>query len=363
MGREKSNIGIYGIGVHLPEEIRTNDYWPESVYSKWWDTSGGRLDRPVEPETTDPGRTLVREMMARWRDDPFKGSRERRIMAPGVRTTDMEVRAATAALDAAGVVPGDVDFLLGQTTLPDNLLAPNVCRVHDALKLKRSCYSLQTEGICAAFLLQLELAEALVHSGRYRLGLLIQSSGTSRYHTKLDDPMAPWIGDAATAVVVGPVSLERGMIAHSVKTDGRYYDAAVVAGDPSRHWSEAGHFQAHIKDAARSRELLLDTVNLAKEVLDDAFVQANVSSRDIRFFGCHQGFAWLREAVQRFCGMENAASLDTFAWAGSTLACNIPLVLQNAEQKGLLRNGDLTALFAGASGVILKSVLMRWGVT
>lgn len=358
--RELPNVGIYGIGVHLPEEVRTNDYWPEEIYTKWWKSSGGKLDRPENDEVSGEARSLVQEMMARYRDDPFKGSRERRIMGPDEQTTDMEIRAAFAALDAAGISTTDVDILLGQTSLPDNLLAPNVCRVHDALRLKRSCFTLQTEGICAAFLLQLELAESLIRSGRYQHALLIQSSGTSRYHRRLSDPMAPWIGDAATAVVVGPVDGERGIVAHAVKTDGSYYDAAVVAGDPAHHWSDGGSLQAHIRDTKRSRRLLLETVGMGDEVLQEAFQKSGVSAREIQFFGCHQGFAWLREAIQRYCGMDNAAFIDTFSWTGSTLACNIPLVLHTAEREGLLASGDLTALFAGASGVIFKSVVLRW---
>ena len=31
-------VGVYGIGVYLPETIRTNDWWPPEVVAKWGST-------------------------------------------------------------------------------------------------------------------------------------------------------------------------------------------------------------------------------------------------------------------------------------------------------------------------------------
>ena len=354
-------VGIYGIGVYLPPTIRTNDFWPESTSSKWWNTSGGKLDRPDRNSIDDPAQAIVQEMMLKYRDDPFKGSRQRHIMGENQKTTDMEVAAATDALDAAGLQPGDIDLLLGQTTFADELLAPNVCRLHHALDLPRTCFTMQTEGICAAFVLQLELAFAMIAAGRARRALLIQSSATSRYHQDPNDPMAPWIGDAATAVIVGPVAEGYGIMGNACRTDGSYYGASPTPGDPGIHWSQSKKLQSRIRDSARARTLLLDTVKMSHEVLVEALNNAGLTASDVDFFACHQGFAWLREAVQRFTGMDQARTVDTFQWAGSTLGCNIPLVLHTALKDGFLRDGDHTALFAGASGVIFKGTILRYG--
>ena len=355
------SVGIYGMGVHLPEDVRTNDHWPDTISSSWWQTSGGKLDRPTHDAFQDPAQAIVQEMMLKYRDDAFKGSRRRHIMGPQTRTTDMEIVAARDALHSAGLEPSDIDLLLGQTTLPDQLLAPNVCRVHDALGLKRTCFTLQTDGICAAFLMQLELAQAMIATGRARHALLVQSSGTSRYLTDLSNPISAWVGDAATAVVVGPVKEGFGILSQACRTDGSYYGASPTPGRPDKHWVDSDTLQIHMADESRARALLLDTVKMSHEVLSAGLTDAGLSPSDVDFFGSHQGFAWLREAVQRFMGMNNARTIDTFPWTASTLSCNIPLVLSSALKDGLLREGDRTALFAGASGVVFKTTILRWG--
>jgi 3-oxoacyl-[acyl-carrier-protein] synthase III len=358
--RTSENVGIYGIGVYLPEIVRTNDWWPEEIVAKWKERVTGKLDRPADhsDELATEGGRLVLEAMAELRDDPFKGSRERRIMPEGMLTSHMELAAARDAIARANVDPQQIDLVLSTTSLPDYLMVPNACRTHDALGLNKRCFALQTEGVCNAFHMQLTLAESMIKAGQARVALLIQSSGTSRLMRR-EDPMSAWFGDGATAVIVGRVASGYGVLGRCHEADGSYYEG-LVCGIPNRRWYEGAPY-AYIVLPHLSRKLLLETLHRSRVLIHDAIKEAGLQLADIDFYAAHQGFAWLRKVTQKLAGIDHAQTLDTFPMTASILGANIPLILALAEREGLLRSGDDIATFGGAAGAILSSFVVRWG--
>lgn len=358
---KRTKVGVYGVGAFLPETVRTNDWWPDEVVAKWGGTHNGRLDRPPEgPEEleTEGGR-MVLEAMKKYRADPFKGSRARRVMADGWKASDMEMKACTQALENAGLVAGDVDMLLATTNLPDYLMVPNACLLHEKLGMPARCFTMQTEGVCNAFLMQLSLAEQMIASGQAKHALLVQSACMSRLTTP-DDPMSAWFGDAATAVVVGPVGDDYGVEGRAHMTDGSLY-GGVVCGVPGKEWYEEGRVQGYILDPKLARRLLTSNIHDSKDLIIAALADAGRDPSEVDFYGSHQGFIWLREVTQKLAGIEQARTVDTYSWAASCLGCNIPLGLYTALGENLLRDGDVVSLFSGAAGSVLSSLVLRWG--
>lgn len=353
-------VGIWSVGVHLPEQIRENDWWSDDVVSRWREKADAKLDRAADAdhELATDGARLVLKHMSRYRDDVFRGARQRRILADAQSTTDIELLAARKALASAEVAPGEVDLLLSSTTLPDVLLVPNACRLHERLGLPARCFSLQTEGVCNAFLMQLALAEQMIRGGQARVALLVQSSGTSRL-VRPEDPLSAWFGDAATAVVVGKVADGYGLLGRRHETYGEYYDG-LKCGRPDGRWYD-GAPVSYIDQASNSRSMLLSTMHRSRQVIHDALAEAGTSPEQVDFYASHQGFAWFRAMTQEHAGLVNARTVDTFEWTTSVLGCNIPLVLHVGEKEGLLRPGDLVASFAGAAGAVISAFAYRWG--
>jgi 3-oxoacyl-[acyl-carrier-protein] synthase III len=175
-------VGIHGVGVYLPDEVRSNEWWPASLvdqwrekkkgqnipsHSRWVDKQGDGPDLPPLP-----GITRVVEALTALKDDPFQGSRERRVAPDTMVASDLEVLAAKDAIARAGIDKNEIGFVLSYSAVPDYLLTPNACRVHKQLGLPERCLSMAVEGACNTFALQLNLAEKLISSGQYRYGLL-----------------------------------------------------------------------------------------------------------------------------------------------------------------------------------------------
>lgn len=354
------NSGIYGIGVYLPDEVRTNDWWSPEVVAAWGQKTDGKLDRAANSAKEEllAGSRIVLEEMGRFRGDPFKGFKERRIMPEGMNTSDMEIEAGRRAMAEAGVAPDEIDVLLSYSTLPDYHMVANAAAVHHGLGLRPSCYTAQTDGVCNAFMQQLTYVDPMIKLGQVRRALLIQSSGTSRL-VQPEDAKSAWFGDGATAVVVGPVEEGYGVLGWAHETWSHLVHG-IVCGIPGKRWYQGAPF-AYIEDPAIAREMLVDHFHESRRLLHTALGRAGMGPEDVDFYACHQGFAWLRAATQRHAGLDRAAAVDTYAFAGSLLGANVPLVLATAAREGLLKDGTRVAAYSGAAGAMTTAFAMKWG--
>lgn len=355
-------LGILGIGIWLPDPVRTNGWWPTGVVQSWRALSreqDAERGTPARSEEARVGSANVASAMAALEADPFRGSRERRILDDHVAPSDMEARACQRALDATGVPAQSIDFLLGFSTVPDHLGVPNVCAVHRQLGLPRRCLSLTTDASFNAFSVQMELAAGLIRSGAYRHGLLYQSSALTRL-IPMDAPYAPWFGDGATAVVVGPAADGFGLLASEHCTDGSLAEA-MVAGIPGRRWYDGGRIRWFPHDRDAAGKLFADGALRAAQVVRVAMAAAGMNVDQVDFYAAHQPTAWFRQVTQEHLGLTRARSLDTFPWAGSLGAANVPLVLATACDEGLLRDGDIVVTHSGGLGVTWSSQVLRWG--
>ena len=353
----RASVAIRSVGVALPEVVRTNDHWPRSLTDQWMQGRRRAASRPMPPPPT-PAAAKVREAMAAVADDPFNGSIERRALPRDQSPSALEAEAARDAIERAGVDPDSIDFVLEYTTTPDFLVHPNAALVHERLGLSPDCFTMSVDGVCNAFHLQLHLADKLLRGG-YRRGLLVQSAIFTWLHDD-DVPFAPWSGDAATAAIV-EASEDFGLLADVHRTHSEL-SRGVVVGQPGRHWTDAGENRAYLEKKERSLAMLEGVADLGVEVLIPAIEKAGLTRADIDFYASHQASVWFRRVTQEVLGLEHARSVDTFPFAGSVGAANLPLVLATAEREGLLRPGDLVAMYSGGSGVTASGSVLRWGI-
>ncbi len=357
--KSNSNVGILGVGAYLPPEVRTNAWWPESITRAWTEKrAAGRAKRPEAKPATE-GMARVMAATEAMKDDPFQGSRERRVMPEGMRSSDMELRAAKEAIERAGIDPQEIGLVLLHAAVPDYLVTNNACLLHHQLGLRPECLSMATDAACTSFVLQLALAEQFIASGRAKYALLVQSCGISRL-LDVAEPVSPWFGDGSTAVVVGKVSEGRGILASAQRTEGSLY-YGIVASVPQKAWYEEGRVLMYSADQAAAWRTFCEIADRGKEVCGHVLREAGHRPEDVNFFGVHQGTPWARTVTRDHFGLTAAKSVETFAFAASIFAGNIPLALSIGEKEGLLRPDDLLLTFAGGAGLTYGSTLIRWG--
>jgi 3-oxoacyl-[acyl-carrier-protein] synthase-3 len=291
--------------------------------------------------------------------DPFQGAVERRVIDDDMRASDMEEIAAKQALEKAGIDRAHVGLLICHSAVPDYLVTNNACLLHERLGLSRECFTMANEAACNSFLMQLAIAEKMLAGGVARYALLVQSCAISRIIDP-NEPLSPNFGDGASAVVVGPVAAGRGVIASAFRTDGSLH-RAVVGGVRGRSWYDDGRVAMYSEDPSAARQTFMEIADKGDEVTGAVLRDAGCKPADIGFFGVHQGTSWARRLLTEHFGLTSARSVETYAWAASIFAANIPLGLAIGEKEGLLRQDDLVLTFAGGAGLSYGSVLLRWG--
>lgn len=354
-------VGIWGLGIALPSEVRTNAWWPESIVTEW---RAKRGESPMRPEESSGlydslGNQRILQGMARCQDDPFRGSIERRILPEPRPYSELEAEAGREAISNAGLEPGQIDALLVYSLVPDYLTVPNAPLVHRLLGLREDCFVSATDTVCSAFLTQLSLAEGLICAGRARYVLIVQSNGMSRL-VRRQDPHSAWFGDAASAAVVGEVSEGRGLLGVSHKADGRLHDS-MVTGCEGMPWYKGSKIEFFVYNREACREMLMRLADMGRDVVHAALDQAGATPEEVQFYACHQSSPWLREVTQAHSGLVNARFVDTFAWTGNIVASHVPLMFAIAEKEKLLSPGDLVATYTGGSGITWSGLALRWG--
>jgi len=351
-----ASVGIIGVGCFLPETVRDNTWWPAEVTARWRERAAAAP--PFDTTGLSEDERQVAAAMERHRGDLFQGTRRRHVIRENQTAIEIEVLAARQAMVNAGVAPADIGMLMTHSGVPDQLCTNTSCSVHERLGLRSDCFSLSVEASSNAFLMQAALAMQAIQTGAVRYALLVQSSTFSQILPR-DAENSPWMGDGATAVVVGPVAAGYGFLTWKHRTDGSL-ENTLVAGVPGKRWFDDGRMIAYSGNPPAGRRMFLSIVTFAKDVGAAALAEANLEPADVTFYASHQGTCWFREVTQSALGLTKARFVDSFADTASVYSANIPLCLYRARRDGLLAPGNVVLMFSGGGGTTYTCGIMKW---
>ncbi|MFT7583330.1 MAG: 3-oxoacyl-[acyl-carrier-protein] synthase-3 [Myxococcota bacterium] len=354
-------LRVAGMGTLLPDTVRRNDWWPPDVVDRWKRDAADRnlMVRDAAavdgPESDGVRRTL--RAMAEVAGDPFHGVKSRPVLDGPTPTVEMEAIACRRACDDAGVDLSEVGLLIQHSTQPEDPTVPQATKLHHRLGMGLDCLSITVEAGANAFLHQLLLAAHLVSTGSVTHALIVQSNN----YTQLIPPTeqySTWFGDSATAMVLTQCSAESGLLAWTSHTDGQYY-RTYTSNNPEAASSEGA--AVTVENAGLMRQMLLSIADTFADSMTKTLAKAALAPTDVDFYASHQATVWFRAVTQEMMGLSEAASIDTCVDHGSLNACNIPLQLSLARDRGLLRPGSVVALAAGGAGITWTTLLLRWG--
>ena len=348
-----NGIGILGMGKYLPPTVRTNDAWSGEVTALW---------RRGSATADDVISSAVAMAVSSIGDsaEPFAGICERRVMSEAMTASDMELCAASQAIEDAEISAEDLRLIVCASFVPDQLLSNNACRLHHRLRAPSRCAAVSLEAGCDAFLPAVSMAVSAIgaHSGGY--ALVVQSSAVSRI-LDYERPSSQYFGDGATAAVIGPVSAGHGLLAPVVhRTDGSL-NGAMAAGSRGRPWYRSLRMQLHSPDVGAAHRLVTRSLEFLVDVAQQALEDGSSTSDAVDFFNVHQGFPWMLDGMRSLLGLERARAVDTFTRYGNCAGATLPLGLCLGAADGVLRPDDLVLLAGLGVGATASAGLFRWG--
>ena len=318
---------VRGVGSYLPAEVLTNEALTKIV------------------ETTDE-----------WIVER-SGIRRRHRAAPGEFTSHLAEAAARAALADAGLGPQDIDLVVVATATPDHTFPATATEVQGRLGITQG-FAYDIQAVCSGFVYALATVDAQLKAGMAKRALVIGAETFSRILDWTDRTTCVLFGDGAGAVVVEAVEsdgsmADRGILATSLRADGRHRDKLWVDGGPSTTQT-AGHLRMEGKEVFKHA-----VTNLA-DVIEVLFDKTGLSGSDIDWFVPHQANRRIIDATGKKLGIAPEKVVVTLQKHGNTSAASIPLALDVAVKDGRVKRGDMVMLEAMGGGFTWGAVLLRW---
>lgn len=341
-----------------------------------------------------PPQVVTNEMLSRIMDTtdewivPRTGIRERRFVAPGVGPAELAEHAARAALEKAGLTPGDVDLVIFATMTPDHYFPGSGGLLAARLGMTRTL-ALDIRMQCAGFLSGLQTADAFIRSGTYDRVLLVGAevhSGLMPWPESVWDVMlgrtegpcdpywyeratgmrdrAVLFGDGAGAMVLeaNESGDGRGFLGFVMKTDGAHWDKLYVPGGgcKSRPYFTPKMFEdLGTIPIVEGRQVFRLASQLMPEAVRDVLARTGLGLGELDLLLMHQANLRINESVQKVLGLPDEKVFNNIQKYGNTTAATLPLVYDEAVTTGRIGPGALVGFTALGAGLHWGAAIAR----
>lgn len=308
------NAGIIGVGKYMPDRVLTNKDLETMV-----DTS----DEWIRTRT---------------------GIEERRIAPDDIDTSDMAYEAAKKAMDHAEVNPEDIDMILVATVTPDRPFPSVACMLQARLGCVNAA-AMDVSAACAGFMYGLATAKQFIENEACKHILVIGVEKLSKITDWNDRNTAVLFGDGAGAVVMGPVSEGRGILAFDLGADGTggqhlYQDQYIVM---------------------NGREVFKFAVRQMGESSVKVLEKAGLTKNDVDLLIPHQANIRIMEAARQRLELPEEKMSKMIHKYGNTSSASIPMVIADEVKAGKINDDDIIVLVGFGGGLTWGAIAIKWG--
>ncbi len=290
------------------------------------------------------------------------GITQRHIVEPGMATSDMAVKAAERCLQEAGVDRQTVELVIVATVTPDMLFPATACLVQEKLGIQ-NCWGFDVSAACSGFLFALATGAQFVASGTHRRVLVIGADTMSSIIDYKDRSTCVLFGDGAGAVLLEAANDNDGLLDFTHQIEGVGGTSLYMPAGGSRRPASCETVEQRMHYVHQEGQIVFKyAVRKMYEICQLILERNGLAVKDLDCFVPHQANRRLIEAATERLGLDPARVLINIDQKGNTTAATIPLALQDARQRGLLKKGSLTLMAAVGAGYTSGASLMRWAI-
>lgn len=317
---------ITGTGSYLPENIVTNK----------------DLEKMVD--TNDQ---WIRERT---------GIEQRHIAVEGQTCVDLAEQAARLAIEAAGILPQDIDLIVFATSTPDKIFPSSACILQARLGI-HGCPAFDIQAVCSGFVYALSVADKFIKTGSSRRALVIGAEVFSRIINWEDRGTCVLFGDGAGAVIL-EANEETGILSTHIHADGQYEDLLRVPYGIADGYDQVKAGKAFVE--MKGNEVFKIAVNTLGKIVDETLAANDMRKSDIDWLVPHQANLRIISATAKKLGMSMDRVVVTVNQHGNTSAASIPLALDVAVRDGRIQKNEVLLLEAFGGGFTWGSALIRF---
>lgn len=276
----------------------------------------------------------------------------RHIAEDDETTSSLATEAAQKAMDAAGLVSGDIDLIVLATATPDQTFPATATIVQDRLGCN-GCVAFDVAAVCSGFLYALSVADSMIRTGTAKHALVIGAETFSRILDWEDRATCVLFGDGAGAIVLSAEYGDKGILGTRLHADGAHNQLLYVDGG-------AGTTGTVGKLRMKGREVFRHAVVNLASVLKEVLEESGQSIDAVDWLIPHQANARILDATAKKLGMSADKVIKTVDIHANTSAASVPLALDTAVRDHRIKRDDLLVLEAMGGGFTWGASVIRY---
>jgi 3-oxoacyl-[acyl-carrier-protein] synthase-3 len=321
---------ITGVGSYVPERVLTNAELEKKV-----DTS----DEWITSRT---------------------GIKERRLAAENEFTSDMATRAATRAMERAGVTAEQIDLIIVATITPDMVFPSTACLVQRKIGARRAA-AFDLEAACSGFIYGLEIAQQFIMSRTYDTVLVIGAEKLSSIVDWQDRNTCVLFGDGAGAAVLQNRPQAHGLLTAVMGADGDKADLLFMPGGGSQCPATAASVASRLHYLRmEGKETFKNAVQAMQTAAEEALRRCELDISRIKCIIPHQANRRIIDAVADRLGAKPEQMFINLDKYGNTSAASVAIALDEAVESGRVQRGELILLVVFGAGLTWGAAVIEW---
>lgn len=350
MMRETDATGILAMAIEFPEQVRTNDFWkehyPELIASR----------TAIKPFSSADGT----EQLSNWestaqkyRNDPFAGVKERRILKPDESVVDLACNAIQKLLKASEKRLEDIEMIIVCSMFPEHIDEGDSAYIAGQLNYKGICWSLNS--MCASSLMALKVAHGLIKAGQHENIIVVSTCTYSRFFD-VSTSSSFMSGDGTGAFLVGKLKAGQGVIhthfSGTSESRGLFYNEIDLGLEAKRGIKFTKGASAQVSHL---------TQKFLSETVAEFFAGSPYAREEIDFLISFDATAWYSEFVAAEIGFPADRTIDIFPRYANISAVSMIAALYHAAEEHKIKEGDLVLIYNHGITSNVGMMLMRWG--
>ena len=267
---------------------------------------------------------------------------------------ELAKKAGAEALADGGLDASSLDYILF-ATIGGDYRTPSQASIL-AMDLGVDCAAVDINAACTGFIYALDLADALFKAGKAEHILVVGMEMMSRYIDFTDRRTCILFGDGGGAVLL---KKGNGLKSIHVSGKGNIDHLNIPNVYPGFPWKKA---DADPRDTLlmNGREVYKFAVGAFQDELNFCLEAAGLTAQDLDLVIPHQANSRIIESARERLGMSADVYINRVADRGNTSAGSIPLLIDELNRSGRLKQGMKIGLVAFGGGLTSAGAIIEW---
>lgn len=305
-----------------------------------------------------PMRTVTNDDLAQFMDTSDAWIRERTGICSRQVITDehlenLATEAARNALVDAGIEAKELDYIICSNVI-NEYVTPSLASIVEG-KIGAFCPCVDLNAACTGFIYAIDYAEALLQAGRATYILVMAAEEPTRMVNWNDRSTCVLFGDGAGAMVVTKGDGLKA-IKVSSKSNLEVLNYKRILEPTPFIAKEEEHKPLYMA----GQEVFKTAVTSSLRDLLDVLSDAGLSKDDINYYILHQANFRINDFIRQRFDVDAERFPVNMHKYGNSSSASVPMLLDELNRSGKLKNGDLLAFSAFGAGFTSGACIVEW---